>query len=231
MSRINFLPESFERVRRRQQRRPVEFAVIGATAVMLVAMWLYTAGPDTALARQSDELDQRLLQIEQQQAEQARLEQERGRLTARLLIARETYQPILASQVIARLSELTPEPVQLANFELTAERPKPAAAPKPSANANKQVVASAGQEPAVKPREPNRMNIALTGLAPTDREVVLLIRGLEQDPVFSNVTLRSSRMTETPTHLAREFQLDVEIDLDRRFVPANQKHRGDHGAD
>ena len=73
MSRINFLPASFERIRKRQQRRPVEFAVIGGTAVVLVALWLYTAGPDTALARQSDKLDQQLKQIEPQQAEQARL--------------------------------------------------------------------------------------------------------------------------------------------------------------
>lgn len=218
MSQINFLPETFHRVRRRQQRRPAEFAVIGGTALLLTALWLHFSGPDSALARQSDQLDEQLKRIEQVEAEQARLEQERGKLTAQLLIARETYQPIMTTQVLSRLSELTPEPIRLVSFELAAERPKPEAVVMPAEAAKKKVVGNAPGK-IDKPREPNRMKLSLTGLSPSDGEVVVLIRRLEQDPVFSSVTLRTSRMTKTKTHFAREFQLDLEIDLDRRFVP------------
>ena len=218
MSQINFLPDTFHRVRRRQQRRPAEFAIIGGTALLLTALWLHFSGPDSALARQSEQLDQELQRVEQIEAEQARLEQERGRLTAQLLIARETYQPIKATQVLSRISELTPDPIRLVSFELAAERPKPEAVAPPVQAGTKKVVGNAPSK-IDKPRDPNRMKLSLTGLSPSDGEVVVLIRRLEQDPVFSSVTLRTSRMTKTKTHIAREFQLDLEIDLDRRFVP------------
>lgn len=218
MSQINFLPESFQRIRRRQQRRPIEFAIIGGTALILTALWLHLSGPDAALARQSEQLDEEIRRVDQVETEQARLEQERGRLTGKLLIARETYQPILASQVLSRLSELTPEPIRLVSFELDAERPKPEAVASPGDAKKKKVVGDAVNKPD-EPREPNLMKISMVGLSPSDEEVVVLIRRIEQDPVFSSVSLRKSRMTKTKTHHAREFELELEIDLDRRFVP------------
>ncbi len=218
MSQINFLPQSFHRDRRRQQRRPIEFMIILATALMLVVLWIYTSGPDRAIAQQAQAIDQQMLRIEQQQAEHSRLDQERAKLTGQLLIARETYQPILTTQVLARLSQLTPQPIRLINFELVAERPKPEPPAKSAGPGNRKAGSSKTQKQPTQARENNRMKLALTGLAPTDDEIVAFIRQLEQDPVFSSVSLSNSRMTQTKTHLAREFRLDLEIDLDRRFV-------------
>lgn len=223
MNQINFLPESFRRNRRRRQRRPIEFAVIAGSAAVLVAMWWLMGGPDPTLAQQSDQLDQAFERFDQQHAEQQRLEQERARLTAQLLIARETYQPIQTTQVLARLSDLMPEPMRLVSFELVAERPEPESEA-PTQRGARQVVTGSGQNAPAKPREPNVMKIKLAGLAPSDEEVLVLIDRLEQDPVFSSVRLRNSRMTKTKTHHVREFHLDLEIDLDRRFVsPAGRR--------
>lgn len=229
MNQINFLPESFNRTRRRQQRRPIEFAIIGGTALVLIAMWLYMAGPDSSLAQQAEVIDQQIQRIEQQQTEEDRLKQERSRLTRRLLIARETYQPIQTTQILSRLSELTPEPVRLIHFELVAARPAPESAPNTDVR-NSRVVRSQNETTRTKPRDPNVMKLSLTGLAPTDDEIVALIRQLERDPVFSSVTLRNSTMSKTKTHFAREFKLDIEIDLDRRFVPISGQG-GDNDAD
>lgn len=227
MNPINFLPESFVRQHRRQHRRPAEFAVIAATALILLALWLTMAGPDAGLAQQAEHIDQQIQRIEQQQSEQQRLTQERSRLTSQLLIARETYQPIRTTEVLARLSELTPSPVRLVKFELIADRPEPQRQAEPAQN-DKKVVRGRNEQRADKPREPNRMRINLTGMAPGDDEVVLLIRRLEQDPVFSSVVLRNSRMIQTKTHIAREFQLELEIDLDRRFVPTDERGGAGH---
>lgn len=222
MSQINFLPESFIRNRERQQRRPVEFVIIAATVAVLVLLWLYTSGPDSALARQAEQLDRQTERFEQKQAEKQRLEQERARLTRKLLIARETYQPIQTTQVLARLSELTPPPVRLVRFELVAQRPQPEALAD-SQQKNKRSSRNKGQADQDSPREPNRMKINVSGLSPTDDEIVELIRNLEQDPVFSSVKLLNSRMTKTKTHYAREFSLEIEIDLDRRFVAVGRE--------
>lgn len=223
MSQINFLPETFRRERRRQQRRPVEFAVIVGTLVALAGLWVTTSGPDHVLAMESDLLDKSLEQIAQLQAEEDRLDRERSGLQRRLMTARETYQPISATQVLSRLSGLTPEPVRLINVEMSALRPAPEAKPDP-AQSNKRVVGNTAED---KPREPNLMKLTLTGHAPSDGELVQLIRRLTADPVFTSVALRSSKQDKTRTHYVRAFHLDVVIDLDRRFVDETQGGEND----
>lgn len=213
MSQINFLPESFQRARRRQQRRPAEFVVIAGTLVALAGLWLSTSGPDYVLADQATELDRGLEEIAELRAEQDRLFQERSGLQRKLMTARETYQPISATQVISRLSALTPESVRLVNIEMAAQRPAPQAKSAPTTN--KKVV---GKKASKEPRIPNLMKITLTGHAPSDEQLVELIRGLDADPVFTSVALRSSKQDKTRTHYVRAFHLDVVIDLDRRFV-------------
>lgn len=212
MSQINFLPESFMRAHRRQQRRPAEFVVIAGTLVALAGLWLSTSGPDSALANQAEQLDHSLEEIAQLRVEQDRLFQERSDLQRKLLIARETYQPISATQVISRLSQLAPEPVRFVRVEMDVDRPEPESVTEPSGN--RKVV---GKTPN-KPIQPNLMKITITGHAPSDEQLVSLIRSMDADPVFTSVALRNSRQDKTKTHFVRAFRMDAVIDLDRRFV-------------
>ncbi|MBX2851523.1 MAG: PilN domain-containing protein [Phycisphaeraceae bacterium] len=223
MSQIDFLPETFQRAHRRQQRRPLEFLVIAGTLVALAGLWLSTSGPDSALANQAEQLDQNLEEIAQLRSEQGRLFRERSGLQRKLMTARETYQPISATQVISRLSSLTPESIRLVNFEIVAQRPAPQARPRPSGS--KKVVS---KKRADQPADPNLMKLTITGHAPSDEQLVTLIRRMDGDPVFTSVSLRSSKQDKTKTHYVRTFHLDVVIDLDRRFVEAGG---GNHHAD
>ncbi|MFK7790814.1 MAG: PilN domain-containing protein [Phycisphaeraceae bacterium] len=216
MSQINFLPESFKRSHRRQQRRPLEFMIIAGTLVALAGLWLSTSGPDSALADKAESLDQSLEEIAQLRTEQDRLFQERTGLKRKLMTARETYQPINVTQVISRLSALSPEPIRLLNIEIAAQRPEPQAVP--VATEKKKVV---GKAKANEPIDPNLMKITITGHAPSDDQLVTLIRNLDADPVFTSVALRSSKQDQTKSHFVRTFHLDVQIDLDRRFVETN----------
>jgi len=226
MNQINFLPESFRRDHRRQKRRPIEILAIALTAIALVMLWLFTSGPDRSLAQNAANLDRSIIEIERVREAYNALDTERASLQRRLMIARETYQPITVTQILARLSELTPEPVRFFHLELTAERPAPEPVPQPEkTGANKRPI---GNTPKHKETvvENNRMRISLFGLAPSDEEVVTLIRRIDEDAVFSTVALRNSRQIRTNTHYAREFQLDITIDLGRRFVPASPEGAG-----
>lgn len=217
MSQINFLPESFQRTHRRQQRRPLEFVIIACTLVALAGLWLSASGPDSALADKADALNQSLEEVAQLRSEQNRLFQERAGLKQKLITARETYQPINATQVISRISALSPETIRLLNIKITAQRPSPQGKPDPT-KANKKVV---GKAKSNEPIDPNLMKITITGHAPSDDQVVKLIRNLDADPVFTSVALRSSKQDQTESHFVRTFHLDVQIDLDRRFVETN----------
>lgn len=224
MSQINFLPESFKRTRRRQQRRPAEFALIAGTLLALAVFWLLTGGPDHALANHNEQLDRSLDEIAQLQSAKNRLISERSTLQRKLMIARETYQPISATQLLSRLSKLTPEPVRLINVEMSAHRPKPQA--KQTAVANKKMVGKATKALA---SESSQMKINITGHSPSDEQLVTLIRELSADPVFTSVALRSSKQDKTQTHYVRTFHLDVAVDLNRRFI--DPAERGANHAD
>ena len=197
---------------------------IACTIAALFVLWLTSGGPDKGLANQVDEIDQEIARIQQLEDEKQQLELQRSKLQRRLLIARETYQPISMTQVLARLSELTPDPIQYIDIELFNDRPEPEAIDDGSKPTRKRVVASKGSRTATpEPYDPNLMKISITGHAPSDEEIVTLIRRLGNDPVFTRVALRSSKVSKTDTHQVREFKLDVVIDMDRRFVSSSKE--------
>lgn len=216
MNQINFLPLSYQKERARKRRRPIEVMVIALTGLALVALWQVAGGPDRTLASQSESIDRDIKRIEQMQAEESELQLKRSQLEQRLMIARETYQPITVTQVLARLSDRAPTAVRFIDLELKAERPAPEYKPKPGGQPTKRVV---GQPSKPAPMSPHCMRIEIIGHAPSDDEVVTLIRQLGSDPIFTSVALRGSRVKKTKTHFVREFRLDLVIDLDRRFVP------------
>ena len=221
MSQINFLPESFRRNRRRMQRRPLEFAAIALTLVGLIALWTQSNGPDRALASRAAEIEQGLQAIQTLEQQHDKLERDRSALQRKLIVARETYQPIHVTHVLARLSAMAPRPVRLVNFEIVTERPEPEARAEDTTHKTRRRVVGRAKDQDKQADQPSTMRIYMTGLAPSDDEVVELIRSIQQDPVFTSVAMRSSRSIQTKTHAAREFSLEVAIDLDRRFVPAD----------
>lgn len=232
MSEINFLPDSFQKQHARRRRRPVELMVIAGTLAGLIGLWFSLGGPDPSLANELERVEGEIARVHQLYDEQDALAQQRAELQRRLLIARETYQPITTTQALARLSALMPEAVRVVGLEIVNDRPEPELPPKPDKQ-NKRVVSSAGTgstEPAP-PREPSLMKIALTGQAPNDDQIVTLIRRLGDDPVFSSVALRGSKVDRTRTHYVRQFKLDLTIDMDRRFVPGDTAPNPQGGPD
>lgn len=232
MSQINFLPDSFQKQHARQRRRPIELMVIAGTIAGLIALWFSLGGPDPALANELERVEGEVARVQQLYDEQDALAQQRSELQRRLQIARETYQPITTTQALARLSALMPEAVRIIGLEIINDRPEPELPPEPDKQ-NKRVVSSAGTanpkpDP---PRKPSLMKIAITGHAPNDDQIVTLIRRLGDDPVFSTVALRGSKVDQTKTHHVRQFKLDLTIDMDRRFVPGDATPNAQGGPD
>lgn len=228
MNQINFLPDSFAKTLRRRQRRPVEFAVIAMTVAGLILLWLNTESVDPALAKHLKQVTQAERTLAKHHTEEERLKQKRADLARQLRIERETGQPILMTQILSRLSTHMPLPIQLTSLQLIANRPKATPTqPQKSADQPRKKTRRAYKKQTPQPQANNRIKIVLAGIAPSDTQIVELIRRLENDPIFSGVSLRNSRMEKTQTHYTREFEIDVDIDLNRRFV-APAPARGDH---
>lgn len=226
MSQINFLPDSFRKQYARKRRRPIELIIIAGTILGLLGTWFSLTGPDQALANELERVESEIASVNQLYDERDALQSQRSELQRRLLIARETYQPITTTQAIARLSELAPEAVRIVSLEIVNERPEPEMPPADEPSGNTQVVGNPAANNPIETREPSQMRIAIAGHAPSDEEIVTLIRRLRNDPVFTIVSLRGSRVDQTDTHYVRAFRLDVTIDMDRRFVPTAGHEQG-----
>lgn len=231
MSQVNFLPDSFRQQYERKRRRPIELIIIASTIVGLLALWFSLAGPDQSLASELQRIEGEIESVHQLNDEYDQLEMQRSELQRRLLIARETYQPITTTQAIARLSQLTPEAIRIVGLEIVNERPEPELPQADTSSGNTRVIGNASQGGREQAREPSRMRIAITGHAPSDEEIVTLMRRLHKDPVFTNAALRGSRVDQTGTHFVRAFRLDVTIDMDRRFVAGSPGREGEFNED
>jgi len=140
------------------------------------------------------------------------LNHERQELLKTFDLKRELEPPATYSQVLALLGHALPKGVAVTELSMLAVRPRPEPVEDKRASRRKaKPVAEA------KPQEPHLISIELSGLAPDDLSVAVLVSTLDEHPLFSRVTMRSSESVDVEGLIAREFSLTATVDLDRKF--------------
>lgn len=212
MNQINFLPASYRESVSRRRRMPQNFIAVLVTATVLVGVWQVTPNSE-ALAGRADELEMRLAENEGSYAEATDLKQQLEHIEARRAIAREIGQPVSTAQVLAAIAQVAPIDTKLTSIELVAHRP----APRPAAGGGPAGPVGSGDQAS----EPAYLEITIDGIAPAERDVVAFIRALSDHPLFSQVRLRRTGATQTRQVHARDFEVTLRVELERRFVPTH----------
>jgi len=220
MNQINFLPASYQDSVLRRRRQPRNFIAVLITATALVGVWQFTPRSE-ALGHRADELEMQLVEVDELEAQAAKIKQELTAVQTRRAIAREISQPVSATQVLATIAQVAPTDVKLTNVQLVAHRPMPAAAIVQSEGDS-----GGGAGDAEVKSVPSYLEITLNGIAPNEREVVAFIRTLNDHPLFSRVRSRSTGRIQTSRVIACEFEITLRVDLDREFVPTQQSQEG-----
>ena len=190
---VDFTPQSY---RARERRRRMLMRRVALAVVMLALMGVWTL----AHRGQVRQLEQRLanveLQLDQAEARKrylAELRQQRAQAVHRVSLNRQLSPEVLQTQVLAVLSTLMPR--EMAASHLTSRR-----------------VEASGNEPA-------RLSLELTGHSPDDMALAELLERLQEHAMFEGVRMRYSRARVTEAGRTRDFRVEMQVKLDRRYTP------------
>lgn len=209
---IDFLPESYHRARQCRNRLIRQVVLIGCIAGCLFAATVGMKAHSRSQSRTAERLEDTVRSERAALGVIAELNHERKQLLKSFDLKRELEPPVTYTQVLASLGHVLPEGVAITELSMVSIRPKPEPAVDVKSSGRKQK--NKDKEVA---QEPNLIEIQLHGLSPDDLTVAMLVSALDEHPMFSRVTMRSSQGVNTQGLMAREFSLTATVDLDREF--------------
>lgn len=219
MSQINFLPESYLREKRRQNRVMRESMLIAVVALLIIVWYAGTQTRVVSLENLVQAKQQEVQSIASQQTEMAKLDQERSVLMQQLQLERELSQPINHTAVVATLAHIMPRSMALTDMSIQMPAPVPSPRIKVSdksktsgRNDNRSVAKAPAGPPPV-------MRVSVVGLASRDMEIADFVGRLTDHALFGNVKMVFSRSVELKDKMvmAREFRVEMDIRLDRIY--------------
>lgn len=206
---VDFLPESYRKARQRRGRLVRQIALVGSIAGCLALATLTMKAHSHSQRATAERLEDTVKSEQTALGVVSGLNQERRQLLDNFDLKKELAPPIIYSQVIAEIGHALPEGVAMMELAMRSVRPKPEAL----VEKNEGRKESDANKP--KPYEPNLIGIELRGLAPDDLTVATLVSTLDENAMFSRVTMRSSEAVTTQGLHARQFNLTAIVDLDR----------------
>ena len=214
MNHVDFLPESYRQLQRRRvrlARQIVLVAIVGGSfAIASIALKTHSIGQLRTAERLEDTVntEQGALGV------LAMLKREREELVRQVQLKRELMPVVSYTQVLASIIERQPADVTIDELMLRSVLPAPQPIETPAQRAARQKREEKSNEAAV---PPHLIGVEIKGLAADDLSIARFVSSLDGHPLFSQVTMRTSRPTQRDQVEAREFSLTSVVDLNRRF--------------
>lgn len=198
MINIDFLPQVYReaRQRRRLRMRRLSLAAVG---VCVLAAWF--GADELRLHRTRGQLDCLVRQSETVQAgleHMAKLQAEQTQLLDRYRLIQELQSPASCVTTLQRIAELLPEHVVLRQLQLTCGA---------SGNLHPEMGPVLKREP----ESSGAVRMVLTGLAPSQVDIAVLVGRLSGCREFANVRLDYSKAAELELHQVHEFRVTFDV--------------------
>ncbi|MEO0514510.1 MAG: PilN domain-containing protein [Planctomycetota bacterium] len=212
MTQVDFLPESYHRARQHRGRVTRQVVLVASVAACLIAGTVVLKAHSINQSRTADRLEATVQSEQTAMGVITGLDHERKQLLKTFDLKQELNPSVKYATVLAYLGEALPQGVAVAELSMLTVRPKPE--PVETENASGRKGRGEDEEQV---QEPHLIGIELQGFAPDDLSVALLVSALDEHPLFSRVTMRSSEGVNLQGLMAREFSLTATVDLDREF--------------
>jgi len=215
--KIDFLPETYRQRRNVRYIRRVCVLTGLCLSIVAVAWGLVQFNQATRLAARADALASQAEAAQRMQTELVRMTEEHRRLKRQARIGRELSMPLEQAELVRLLDEVLPAQVAITHLEVVTRRPTPEAMEQ-AGDTKKNKAKADDKKPGAS--EPNRLEIEIAGIAPSDLVVAEVVNDLTEHPIFSHVTLHGSRPVKRFGYHVRLFDLSLRAPLNRRFVRA-----------
>ena len=215
MNHVNFLPETFIRKRARRVRVMRQALLVVVVAGGLLAWGVALRGQVTAKSYHAKSLEEQVVSARNMKTAMNRLREDQKQLNHQVKVQRQLSQPVNHTQIIATISQLIPSQIAVTELLMTTTRPEPEqSAPQDSIKSRKRKE----RETVVQRTAQNYIAIELQALSPDGESVANLVQTFSEHPLFTDVQIRHTRSVQVRRVVAREFRLELKVDLDRRFM-------------
>jgi Tfp pilus assembly protein PilO len=202
MSTIDFLPPSYAaaQARRRQHFR---LALLLTVAAAGIGGWYLMTSRQLADLEHCAQAKAQAAQVAQERVNEIQaLRTQCAALSHLVKVERQLLAPITNTQVLATIGHLMPASVSLTEVQI--------AAPSPADSGHDTVP----------------MRITLTGQSPTDAELATFVERVSRFGLFENVGLEFTKTVTWGAGQARQFEVVLEVPLDRDYRPASANGGG-----
>ena len=216
MNDIDFLPQSFHDARARRKRM-LRHAVL-LTCLTTTILSYYVLAPDSSQLESNVAAAEKYAESVRDEINlAAKLTLEREQLLHQLDVVHELQQPVGDAQVITAITQVMPASITITRMTMLAIRPTPAPYVVKGSTTAAAPVVKKSDEVAM----PNYIRVEITGLAPNDQAITQFFAKLSESPMFANAKLASSKATQVGDLLGREYRINLEVPLDRRYRVAS----------
>ncbi len=215
MNHVNFLPETFIRKRTQRVRVMRQALLVAVVAGGLLAWGVALRGQVASKSYHAKSLEEQVVSARNMKTAMNRLRDEQKQLNHQVKVQRQLSQPVNHTQIIATISQLIPAQIAVTELMMTTTRPAPQqAVPQDSIKSRKRQQ----RETVIQRTAENVIAIELQALAPDGESVANLVQTFSEHPLFTDVQIRHTRSVVVRRVVAREFRLELKVDLDRRFL-------------
>jgi len=204
MDSIDFLPEKVRLGRARRQRLIRQGYLLVAFAIALVVLGYYRQGRIKEASAQLAILDESAASLQQQAQRRTTLEEQMQNLMIKKRVEEHLGSRISAQLVLAELQRQMPASISLTSLDLQSQ--DVSAGDSTSGKHISARATAAGKTDGKKGDAVKRVELVVTGLAPTDVDVANFIGQLSSSPLFEEVNMRYAKNVIIQGRIAREFQ-------------------------
>jgi hypothetical protein len=210
VNEINFLPPAYQIEQARQRRTFFQAALIVLVMAAMGVWYSVSSRQVAALEREAGAVEAESVSSTRNAAQIQTLQRRQAALSRQINLQRELVAPLGPSQVLAILGELTPGGVTLTSLSMTGQRVN--LEPKAAASGSGTSGPGGKTQTATDP-----LTLHLAGVALNETEVANIVGRLNGHPLFRNVKMSFSRPIVLGNLTGREFQIEMEVDMDRDF--------------
>lgn len=204
MDSIDFLPERVRLQRQRRGRLIRQGYLLVIFAAALVILGYYRQGRVKEASAQLVTRNESVAAMEQQSARRIALEGQLQDFAIKKRLEEHLGSRVSAQLVLAELQHQVPPSIILRGLELQTQ--DVSSDDKPADKHVSARASAAGNTQAKSQGTVKRVQLVVTGLAPTDVDVANFIGQLSSSPLFEDVNMHFARNVVVNGHTAREFQ-------------------------
>jgi len=231
MANASFLPEDYLAQKAERRTNLISLTLFGVVMTAVVGAFFVTNKQARALKQLQENVNTQCLDAGTQIEELKQLQEQEKEMINRAELASALVERVPRSILLAELINRMPERLSLLEFDMKSEKVKaPVAAPEKDAKgrmvtqAQERGKTKQDAEKKVEKVEPPRykVNIAMTGVAPTDLEVSKYMTELNAYSLLRDVTLVYSEQKDIDGRAMRQFKINLSLDTSadvRRINP------------